>query len=316
MEVQMAKILITPRSFAKHNQAPYQRLAEAGIEVIHNPVGDILSKEEMMYHVKDIDGIIVGVDPMDQDVLSCAKNLSVISKYGVGTDNIDLDYCKQKTIDVTITKNANSEAVSDYAFTLILSVARRVVEIDQGCRNNDWSKKVAVDVFGKKIGILGLGAIGKGVAKRAKSFDMEIYGYDICYDDAFMAEYGIKQSCVEEIIRTCDFISLHLPLVEETKYLINKDSLKMAKDNLIIINTSRGGVINEDDLYDALKHKQIYGAGIDVFETEPAQNSKLLELENVIVGSHCAASTAGAVNTMSNMAVDNIIKILKERGKI
>ena len=311
----MPKVLITPRSFAQYSDAPYEKLVQSGIEVIRNPVGAIMSKDEMLVHVNGIDGIILGVDPLDSDVLA-ASNIKVVSKYGVGTDNIDLDYCSKNNIKVTITKNANSEAVADYAFALLLAVARRIVEIDKGCHEGDWGKKVSMDVFGKKIGIIGLGAIGRGVAARAKGFNMAVYAYDIFRDDAYISENQINFATLDEILSECDFISLHMPLTDETQHMINAESLKAAKKNLIIINTARGGIINEDDLYEALKNKQIFGAGLDVFEHEPAKDSKLLELNNVIVGSHCAASSIGAVDMMSTMAVDNIISAFKERGLI
>ena len=309
------KVLITPRSFAQYNKTPYEKLEQAGIAVIKNPVGGVMNKEEMLTHIKGADGVILGVDPMDADILS-ASRLKVVSKYGVGTDNIDLAYCKAHGIEVTVTKNANSEAVADYAFALLLAVARRMVEIDKGCREGDWSKKVAVDIYSKKIGIAGLGAIGRGVAARARGFNMDVYGYDIVRDEAYLKENQITFVPVEEMLRVCDFISLHMPLTSETRHLIHAQSLKTAKQNLIIVNTARGGLINEEDLYEALKNNVIFGAGIDVFEHEPATNSKLLTLPNVIAGSHCGASTEGAVGAMSNMATDNIIRVFKERGII
>jgi len=311
----MPKILITPRSFAKYNNEPYLKLERAGIEYVNNPVGGILSKEEMLHHIKDIDGIIVGVDPLDEDVLS-AGNLKAISKYGIGTDNIDLDYCENHNIDVTITKNANSEAVADYTFALILAVARKVVEIDRKCRNGDWSKNISSDVFGKKIGIVGLGAIGRGVVARAKGFNMELLGYDVYKDDGYLSENKIRFASIDEMLKECDFVSFHIPLTKDTKHIVNKENLSTAKNNLIIINTARGGIINEDDLYDALKNNIILGAGLDVFENEPPTGSKLLKLDNIVVGSHCAASSEGAVNTMSEIATDNIITMFRERKMI
>jgi len=312
----MPKILITPRSFAKHCKQPYERLREAGLEVIDNPVGDILTKEQMITHLQDVDAVILGVDPMCEDVLVATDQLAVISKYGVGTDNIDLDVAKKRHVEVTITKDANCAAVADYSFALILAVARRVTEIHNGCVAGDWSKKVAVDVYGKKLGILGLGAIGQGVAERATGFAMDIYGYDVTYDEGFMAKHNIKKAGLEEIMEECDFISIHMPLIPSTKHIIDKKMLALAKENLIIVNTARGGIVNETDLYEALKNKEIYGAGLDVFEQEPAHESKLLELDNVVVGSHCAASTVDAVNTMSHMAVDNVLRVLKEKGVV
>jgi len=311
----MAKVLITPRSFAKYNDEPLKMLEKAGIEVMPNPTGGILSKEEMLEHIKGVDGIIVGVDPLDKDVLS-AGNIVAVSKYGVGTDNIDLAYCKENGIEVAITKNANSEAVADYTFALMLAVARRVVEIDRACRNGDWKKRVTADVYGKKLGVVGLGAIGRGVAARAKGFSMEVYGFDIYRDEEYLKNNGITFANIDEMLKECDFISLHMPLTEDTKHIINKENLKTAKKNLILINTARGGIVSEDDLYDALKNGTILGAGVDVFECEPSHDSKLLELDNVVVGSHCAASTEGAVDAMSIMASENVIASLKNNGRI
>ena len=312
----MPKVLVTPRSFAQYDNAPYEAMQNAGITPIKNPIGGILIKEQMIAHIKEAAGIIVGVDPLDADVLRSAPNLKVVSKYGVGTDNIDLEYCKHQDIDVNITVNANSEAVADYAFALILAVARKIPEIDKACRQGDWGKKMSVDVFGKKIGILGLGAIGRGMVARAKGFNMEICGYDTYRDDIYINNNNIRFLPPEAIIKECDFISLHLPLSPQTKHIINAAKLQTAKKNLIIINTARGALINEADLYSALKSGSILGAGIDVFESEPARDSKLLELENVVLGSHCAASTLGAVENMSRMAAENIIKAFQKRGII
>lgn len=312
----MVKVLLTPRSFGKYSKEPYQLLKENGIEVVTNPTGGILKEEEMKELIKDVDAIIVGVDTLNEDVLKEAKKLQVISKYGVGIDNIDIDYCKKNNIEVTITRGANSSAVADYSFALLLAVARRVSEIDKDCRSHDWSKKVSLDVYGKKIGILGLGAIGKGVAERAEGFKMEIYGYDIYKDEEFIKNHNIHFTTIEEIMKECDFVSIHLPLTKDTHHIINRDMLKSAKKNLIIINTARGGIIDENALYEALKSGDIYGAGIDVFENEPAADSKLLELDNVVVGSHCSASSVGAVDKMSMIATENVIKVLKERGII
>jgi len=308
------KVLITPRSFGKYNDIAKNQLLEHGIEIVSNPSGSILNEDELIELVSDVDGIIIGVDPLNERVLSHAKKLSVISKYGVGVDNIDLDYCKKHNIDVHITKNANSQAVADYAFALMLSVARRVTEINEACHKKDWSKKVTVDIYQKKIGILGFGNIGKAVACRARGFDMEVLAYDTYQDHEFANNHQVRFTSVDEIVETCDFISIHLPLIPETAYLLNYDLMSRMKKNAIIINTARGGIVNEDDLARILSEKKIYGAGIDVFEHEPASESPLLNFNNVIVGSHCAASTEGAIENMSNFAVDNLIDAFKKRG--
>ena len=304
------KILITPRSFGKYEDEPREKLRKAGFEIIENETGGILTKEQMIEQCKDVDAIIVGVDPLDKDVLESANCLKVISKYGVGVDNIDVDYAASKGIEVTITRGANSAAVADYAFALLLGCARRLVEIDQGCREGDWSKKVSLDVYGKKIGILGLGAIGRGVAERAHGFGMEIYGYDVYRDDAYLEKNQIHFSDIDTICRECDFISLHLPYTAETHHLIGVDRLQMMKKTAILVNTARGGLVDEAALFEALTNGEISGAGLDVFEHEPAKDSPLLKLDHVIAGSHCSASSRGAVSAMSMMAVDNVLSIL------
>lgn len=305
------KVLITPRSFGKYNLEEMDKLFKnENIEYVTNPYGRILTEEEMIKELEDVDGIIVGIDPLNEKVLSHAKKLKAIAKYGVGVDNIDMKYCEEHNISVSRTLGANSNAVADYAFALLMSLSRRVVEINNKCKEGDWSKKVSLDTYGKKIGVIGLGAIGKGVVRRASGFDMEIYGYDLYKDQDFIEEYKINFTDVETIIKECDFISLHLPLTSETRHLINDTMLKKAKDNLIIINTARGGLIDEEALYQAIKNKEIYGAGLDVFDQEPPSESKLLELENVIVGSHTAASSIDATKIMSEMATKNIIEDL------
>lgn len=309
----MKKVLITPRSFGKYNKEELiARLRAHGIEPVFNPYGTILTEQQMQEALRDMDGLIVGVDPVNEAVLRHAVKLKAIAKYGVGVDNIACAYAKEKGIAVSRTVNANANAVADYAMTLMMCVARRVVEIDSGCHHNDWSKKEALDIYGKTIGVLGLGAIGKGVVKRASGFDMKIYGYDIVRDDAFLQEHHVTFSDADTIIRECDFISLHLPLTAETRHILNKDNLAQAKNNLIIVNTARGGLIDEDDLYVLLKENKIYGLGLDVFEQEPLESSLLLTLPNVIVSSHTAASSQGAINAMSTMAVDNLIQSLEQ----
>lgn len=308
----MKKILITPRSFAKYNKEEIiQLLIAHGIEAEFNPVGQILSEDQLKEHLFDKDGVILGVDPLTKQVLAKAPHLKAVAKYGVGIDNIDLDYAKEHHIAVSRTVHANSNAVADYTFALLMSVSRRVVEINDGCKNGDWTKKVGLDVYGKKIGVLGLGDIGRGVVKRAKGFGMTVYGYDLYLDADYIKQNEIHFTTIAEIFKECDFITLHLPLTEKTQHLVNAELLATAKENLVLVNTARGGIVDETALYEACLNKEIFGAGIDVFETEPPEHSKLLELDNIVVGSHTAASTVGATEQMSLMAANNIIHDLE-----
>lgn len=308
----MKKILITPRSFGKHSSEPFDMLKNQGYEVVVNPYGRIMTEDEMIKGIEYVDGIIVGVDPLNSNVLRNAKNLKIISKYGVGTDNIDMEYARNNNIPVAITRGANSDAVADYAFALMLAVARKVLTIDKECRNLDWKKVTAIDMYGKTIGILGLGSIGKGVAKRAKGFDMKVLAYDTYKDYEFARYNGIEFVELERIYKECDFISIHLPLMQETKNIIGKKEFDMMKNTAVLVNTARGGLIDECALYEALKNNTIWGAGIDVFEKEPPEKSEILKLDNIVIGSHCAASTYEAVDNMGKISAQNIINVLEK----
>lgn len=309
----MTKILVTPRSFAKFNREEVDTLLGShDIDIVNNPYGRILTEQEMVEAVREVDGLIVGVDPVTKQVIDAAPHLKTIAKYGVGTDNIDVDYAHSLGIKVSITANANSNAVADYTFALLLDVARNVTHNNNRAKSGDWNKVTSLDVFGKKIGVIGLGAIGKGVVSRSKGFNMEVYGYDLYEDETYNQLHDIKFTDIDTIIRECDFITLHLPLTESTKNLLNGENLKNAKNSLIIVNTARGGLIDEDVIFDLLSTGKIYGLGIDAFEIEPPESSPLLTLDNVVVGSHTAAGSEDATNTMTLMAVQNIIRDLEE----
>lgn len=301
------KVLITPRSYGKDMPELFDRLKAAGCALVRNASGGILSKDQMKTLAADCTGIIVGVDPLDTEVLSCAPKLRAIAKYGVGVDNIDMEYCGAHGIRVSRTIGANSEAVADYAMALILAVARKVPQIDGKCREKNWGKITSRDVSHATLGLLGMGAIGKLVAKRARGFDMKVIAYDVFWNAEYAQANGIEYKEPDEIFKTADFISLHLPLTEETKNYVGEKELAMMKSDSVLINTARGGLIDEAALLKALQERRIYGAGLDAFSHEPPEDPAWLALDNVVLGSHCAASTVGAVGNMGRMATDNLL---------
>jgi len=305
------KVLITPRSFGMGSKAPLDLLLQNGCEIILNPFGRILTKDEMISLIQDVDGVIVGVDSMDEEVLRHASKLKVISKYGVGTDNIDVSYASERGIPVAVSAGANKEAVADYAFALMLGAARRITRIDRECRSLNWTKITTIDVWQKTLGLIGLGNIGKGVAQRASGFEMKVLAYDLVEDREYAKNYGIQYVPLETIYEKADFISIHLPLNEQTRHMISYPQIQRMKNTAVIVNTARGGLIDEEALYDALKEQKIWGAGIDVFEQEPPVNRKLLELDNLLIGSHSAASTFAAIDNMGLVASANLIKHLE-----
>ena len=306
----MEKVLITPRSFGKTAPQAFEMISDAGYEVIKNPYGKILTKEQMIERVADVTGIIVGVDPLDADVLAAAPKLRAIAKYGVGTDNIDLTYAQEHGIAVSITRGANSESVADYAFTLMLAAARNLVQFDRQCHEKNWTKATTHDVYGKTLGILGFGAIGKGVARRAVGFSMKVLAYDPFWDAQAAEKYGVSYAEPDKIYRSSDFISLHLPLNDGTKGMIDAAAFKRMKPTAILINTARGGLIDEQALAYALRGGQILAAGIDAFETEPPKDPELYQLDNLIMGPHCAASSFLASENMTIMSAKNLLSDL------
>ncbi|MFD1414366.1 phosphoglycerate dehydrogenase [Oceanobacillus jeddahense] len=310
------KVLVTPRSFGRHSNEPYEILNQFGVEVKVNPYGKILTEEQMIEEIKDVDGIIVGVDPLNKKVLQHAENLKVISKYGVGIDNIDMEYAKEKNIEVVRAMNANADAVADYTLALMMAVARNVVQIDKECRELNWQKITTVDVHKKTLGLIGLGNIGKKVVQRAKGFEMDILAYDLVPDEEYAEKSGIQYvNKLEEIFEKADFITLHLPLNEHTEHIVGREQLERMKSTAVLVNTARGGLIDEQALSDALQERLIWGAGIDVFESEPPQNKELLELDNIVIGSHCAASTVQAIDNMGIISSQNLVDLFKQSDK-
>lgn len=304
------KVLTTPRSYGKTDPAVFEMLEKAGLEVIRNETGGILDREAMKRLLADCEGVIVGVDPLDTQVMAAAPRLRAIAKYGVGVDNIDLEAARARGIKVSRTVGANAEAVADYAMTLMLAVARRAAAIDARCRRGDWGKITTRDISGGVLGLLGLGAIGRLVARRAQGFGMTVMAYDPFWDEDYARANGIVKASPEEICAQADVISLHLPLTEETRGTIGAPELAQMKPDAILINTARGGLIDENALLDALAAGRIYGAGVDAFAQEPPEDPRWFTLENVVLGSHCAASTDGAARNMGRMATENLIRDL------
>jgi len=307
------KILITPRSFGKNDPTPINMLKEHGYEIVINPYGRMLTKSEMLEHLRDADGVIVGIDPIDAEVIAGAGKLKAIAKYGVGMDNIDVAFAESRNIAVTKTLGANSDSVAEFAVTLMLSVARRSVYFDAECRKSNWIKSSTIQMTGRTLGIIGLGAIGKLVAKKVKGFDMSVIVYDAFQDQEYAAANGVEYVDLETLLRRSDFISLHVPLIDSTKKMISTPQFELMKKTAVIVNTARGGLIDEDALIFALKSKRIWGAGIDVFEEEPNIRPELLTLENVVLGPHCSASTLEAVDNMGIMSANNMIRSLEGR---
>lgn len=281
-------------------------------EVVVNPYGRTMKFEEVKELWDGVDGIIAGVEVYSKEILSIApKSLKVISRYGVGYEAIDVNTAKDLGIKVTNTPGVNADAVADLTFGLMLSIARKIPQYDANVRAGKWGRYAGCGLNGKTLGIIGMGAIGKKVAKRGLGFDMNILAYDPYFDEEYASKNGIGKSTIDEILEKSDFVTLHMPVTNETKKLINEDSLKKMKKTAYLINAARGPLIDEAALYNALKNKQIAGAALDVFETEPLYESPLFALDNIVVQPHLGGHTQEAEILMGKLALDNTVAVLR-----
>ncbi len=304
------KVLVTSNSFGKYSQEPKKILERYGLEVVLNPYHRMMTEEELIGQIKDADAVILSTEIMNKTVIDAAPKLKVISRYGVGTDNIDKDYCREKGIKVTIAKNANSNAVAEFAVTLMLAALKGVCTSNGYAKQGLWKKVEGMDLSGKTIGIIGLGTIGKKVAQKLSSFDVNLIAHDIYYDEAFVKNYNIKKMNFEDVIKQSDIITLHVPSLN-TKPLLSYKEFGEMKQDVIIINTARATLLDNDALIEYLDKKKIFAVGLDVHPDEPHFDKRLFKYENVILTPHNAAVSRGAIDQVSMMAVKNIIESLK-----
>jgi len=283
-----------------------------------NPDDRVLTRDELLEKVKGRDGVLcLLTDTIDGEVMDAAgPQCKIFSNYAVGVNNIDLDAASQRKVMVTNTPGVLTDATADMAAALMFSVARRVVESDQFMRSGKyegWSPMLLLgqDVTGQTLGIVGAGRIGTDLAiKMAKGFSMKIVYTDL-NDNAELSEIGARKVDLEELCRVSDYISIHVNYYPETHHLIDEKMLGLMKPNAILVNTARGPVIDEVALVTALKEKRIFGAGLDVFEDEPAMKPGLAELPNVILAPHLGSATIDARTKMSTMAAQNLISALE-----
>ncbi|MBT3318995.1 MAG: phosphoglycerate dehydrogenase [Clostridia bacterium] len=305
------KILVTPTSFNKPVNDEAKKMLEAFAgEVVYNEFGRPLEAREVAQMLEGVDGYIAGLDYITADALEGADALKVISRYGAGVDRVDLGAAKDKGIVVTNTPGTNAVAVCELAFALMLSLARAVPRLDGAVKSGQWPRNNGMELNGKTLGIVGFGAIGKNLATRAKAFGMDVIAYDPYFDEAFAKVNGVVKSTLEEVISGSDFISLHVPLNEHTKHMIGAKQIADMKQGAYIINTARGGLVDESAAADALISGKLGGVGLDAYEVEPVTDSPLLGLDNVVLTPHTGAHTNEAISGMGMMSVRNLIAVM------
>lgn len=247
-------------------------------------------------------------------MLSLGKKLKIVSRYGVGYDKVDLDAAREFGIRVSITPGANSDSVADLAMTLMLAAARNVCPMDASIRAGENKKPLSgVEMWKKILGVVGTGRIGKGVIQRTSGLQMRILANDAFPDQAFVQSHNGAYVDLDQLFRASDFVTLHVPLTEETKNLVDARRLALMKPTAVLVNTARGGIVDEDALYEALKNHTIAAAALDATVVEPACGSPLAELPNCILTPHAGAATAKAAQSMGMMAAQNVLDVLQGR---
>lgn len=294
------------------------RLLESSCDIEANPEERGWSKEELLARVREKHGIVcLLTDPIDAEVIAAATNLRVVANVAVGYDNIDVAAATRRGIAVTNTPGVLDETVADFVWALLLAAARRIVEGDQMVRRGEWrgwglQVLLGSDVHGKTLGIVGLGRIGQAVARRARGFRLRILYHSLEPAPAELeTELGIEWRPLEALLAESDFVSLHVPLTRETFHLIGRAQLERMKPGAILINTSRGPVVDESALAEALAGRRIAGAALDVFEREPAVDSRLRDLANVVLAPHAASASVETRTRMAMVAVENLLAVLE-----
>jgi glyoxylate reductase len=272
-------------------------------------------KKTIIEKAKDVDALATLLsDKIDAEVFDAAPKLKMIAQLAVGFDNVDVQEATKRGIYVSNTPEVLTDTTADFAWTLLMALARRVVEADKYVRMGKWkvgwhpAMLQGRDVYGATMGIVGAGRIGYAVAKRATGFSMKILFYDVIPRPEMEKDFGAKKVDLDELLKQSDFVSVHVPLMKETHHLINAEKLRLMKKTAYLINNSRGPVVDEKALYEALNEGRIAGAGLDVFEQEPTSLANpLLKLDNVVVAPHISSASYETRSKMAEMVADNLI---------
>ncbi len=297
-------------------------LQNEGILVEEYSGGKAIPRKQLVKNVKEVDGIIsLLTEKIDRELIDNLKNCKIIANYAVGFNNIDIKYANSKGIIVTNTPDVLTDATAEIAVSLVLTCARRIVESDQfmrGKKFTGWEPKLyqGIQLTGKTIGIIGAGRIGQATAKRLKSFGCKIIYFNKSRKFEFEKELNAKKVSLNKLMKTSDVVSIHLPLNQQTKNLLNKEKLELLKTSAIIVNTARGEIMDEKYLVTMLNKKRIFGAGFDVYENEPNYNEELLKLENTVLLPHIGSATFETRDKMAELAAKNVINVLKGKKSI
>ena len=301
------KVVVTPPAFYK-SESLKSKLSSLFPNTVYNQNADYLSGEELIGFLKDADAAIIGRDLVTQDTLNALPQLKMISKYGVGLDNLDLNAIKQRGIELAVTTGINKRSVAELTLSFMVGLCHNIFISVERMKRGEWIREGGQNLSGKTIGIIGCGNVGKEVIKLLKPFGCKILINDIEDRSEFCREQSAIESTFELLIKESDIVSLHVPLTNLTRDMINKNVLEDMKANAFLVNTSRGPVVNQSHLHRALVSKEILGAALDVFCSEPPDDIEFLQLPQLMVTPHIGGNSIEAVEAMGQAAIDNLLK--------
>ncbi len=307
------KVFVSTHPFSSTSKEPMKLLQENNFDVKLNPFEHKMTSQELAKEIKDSEILIAGTEKITEEVFQNAPKLKLISRVGIGLDGVDFELCKKYGVRVAYTPDAPTMAVAELCVAMILDLARQITITDKNIRVGVWKRHMGTLLYGKTIGIFGMGRIGKSLVHLLSSFNVKFLVHDINPDIAFGRLYNVNFVSKEEVLKNSDVISVNIPLKKDTLDYITSKELSLMKPHTIVINTARGGIINENDLYDALKEKIIAGAAVDVFEEEP-YSGKLIELENCLLTCHMGASTIDSRTDMEVQAVEEAIRFKNKKA--
>ncbi len=306
----MYRVLITPLEQVGKFSDIFSILKKEDCEVVKSPYPHPVEEKDLLEIIPEIDAVITGSDEFTVKVIQAADKLKVISKYGAGVEKIDVEAATKKGIVVTYAPNQNG--VADLTFGLMLCLARRICEANALVKAGEWTRVTGVNVWQKTLGVIGAGRIGQAVIRRARGFEMKVLVYDVYKDEKVAEELGFKYTSLDRLLKESDFVTIHVPLNNKTKGLIGEKEIELMKSSAYLINTARGGIVNEKTLYLALRKKGLTGAALDAHMKEPpSKENPLLSLDNVIVTPHMGADSQETLKNMDLVAVKNILRVLK-----
>lgn len=302
-------VVATSKSFVRSSK-PAEFLREHGCEVIAEAYSPEMGPEGLKRLMMRADALLPGAEPVTADQIAAAPNLKIIARVGVGYDAVDLEAATRRGIWVTNTPGANKEAVADLAFGLMLSVARQIPRMHLAMTQDRWDPMLGVYVYGKTLGILGTGNIGKAVARRARGFDMRVIAYDVVRDDAWAAANGVDYLPLDEVFRQADFVTIHVPYSQANHHLADARRIALMKPTAYLINAARGGLVDEVALYRALSSGKLAGAGLDCHEQEPRENYDLVRLPNVVATPHAAGQAVESIELSALHAAECALAVI------